>query len=209
MIIVKERENALNERIINLQLKYDQLAREDLIKEKRCEIFEKTIKHYENLEHEYLELKHRNECYVRQIGHVHELENQLIVKQVECEKFEKENEDLKKQLKQLNEYISNEELNSRQLKNDYFLLKQRYNDEQWNELTKKLNEASDMTRQIQIKLKKKQDESDILKKTIVQYESTIEQLRNDLKVERQLREEFQEKYLQESSAEISDFLEKK
>ena len=209
MTIVKERECALNERIINLQLKYDQLAREHLTKEKRCEMYEKNLKHYETLEHDYLELKHRNECYSRQIAHVNDLENQLIGKQLECEQLEKENLDLNKQLKQLNEYIANEEVNSRQLKNDYFILKQRYNDEQWNELTKKLNDACDLTRQIQIKLKKKQDETDHLKKTIVQHETNIEKLKMNLKSECQLREELQQRFLQDSSIEISETEEKK
>ncbi|CAF4451396.1 unnamed protein product, partial [Adineta steineri] len=43
LTIVKERECALNERIINLQLKYDQLAREHLTTEKRCEMYEKNL----------------------------------------------------------------------------------------------------------------------------------------------------------------------
>lgn len=180
-------------------MKYDQLAREELAKEKRCEMYEKNLKHYEKLEEELLELKHRNECYSRQIAHVQELEKHLIEKQLECEQIEKEREDLRKQLKQLNDYIAHEEANSRQLKNDYFLLKQRYSDEQWNELTKKLTEATDLTRQIQLKLKKKQEESENLKKNLSQHQSTIEKLENELKIERQLREEFQEKYLQESS----------
>ena len=195
----------MNERIINLQLKYDQLAREHLNTEKRCEMNEKNLKHYENLEHDYLELKHRNECMTRQIAHVQQLEKELIDKQLQSERSTKENLDLKKQIQQLNDYISVEENNSRQLKNDYFLLKQRYSDEQWNELTKKLNDACDLTRQIQLKLKKKQDESDQLKKTIEQHETTIEKLRQEVR----LREEFQEKFFLDTSQETSENEEKK
>ena len=172
-------------------------------------MYEKNLKHYESLEHDYLELKHHNECYSRQVAHVHELEKELIDRQLRSEQLNKENHDLQKQLTQLNEYISAEEKNSRQLKNDYFLLKQRYNDEQWNELTKKLNDACDLTRQIQIKLKKKQDESEHLKKTIGQQESTIDKLKHDLQQECYLREELQQKFFQDTSQETSESDEKK
>ncbi|CAF4033760.1 unnamed protein product [Adineta steineri] len=209
LTIVKERECALNERIINLQLKYDQLAREHLTTEKRCEMYEKNLKHYETLEHDYLELKHNNECYSRQIAHVHNLEKELIDKQLQYEQLEKENFDFKKQVKQLNEYRLNEEENIRQLKTDYLLLKQRYNEEQFDELTKKLNDACDLTRQIQIKLKKKQDETENLKKTITQNELYIEKLKNDIKHEMNLREELQEKLLNDITVEINENEEKR
>lgn len=205
LTILKDRECALNERIINLQLKYDQLAREHLSREKRCEIYEKNLKHYESLEQDHLELKHQNECISRQIAHVEQLEKELIDKQLEIEQLNKEKQDLNKQLKQLNDYISNEENNSRQLKNDYFLLKQRYNDEQWNELTKKLNDACDLTRQIQIKLKKKQDETELLKKTVEQQQATIERLKSEI----QIREEYQQKLFLDTSPEINENEEKK
>ncbi|CAF2969885.1 unnamed protein product [Rotaria sp. Silwood2] len=204
LTIVKEREFSLNERIINLQLKYDQLAREHLTIEKRCEMYEKNLKHYEKLEHNYLELKHNNECYSRQIAHVNQLEKEFIDKQLQYEQLEKENFDLKKQIKQLNECLLNEEENNRQLKNDYFLLKQRYNEEQYDELTKKLNDACDLTRQIQIKLKKKQDETDNLKKNLQHNEYLIEKLKNDLKQETHLREELQQKIFNDNSQNISD-----
>ncbi len=184
----------MNERIINLQLKYDQLAREHLTIEKRCEMYEKNLKHYDTLEHDYLELKHHNECYLRQIAHVNQLEKELIDKQLHIEQIEKDNFDLNKQIKQLNDYIMNAEETNRQLKNEYCLLKQRYNEEQFEELTKKLNDARDLIRQIQIKLKKKQDETEHLKKTITQNENFIEKLKNDLKQEVHLREELQEKF---------------
>lgn len=180
------------------------MAREHLTVEKRCEMYEKNSKHYETLEHDYLELKHHNECYSRQVAHVHELENELIHRQLQYEQLEKDNFDLSKQLKQLNEYIATEEINNRQLKNDYFLLKQRYNDDQWDELTKKLNDACDLTRQIQMKLKKKQDESEQLKKTVGQHESVIEKLKNDLKHEVFLREELQQKFFHDTSQETSE-----
>ncbi|CAF0838079.1 unnamed protein product [Rotaria sordida] len=210
LTIVKERECALNERIINLQLKYDQLARENLTIEKRCEMYEKHLKHYETLEHNYLELKHNNEYYSRQIAHVNQLEKEFIDKQLQYEQLEKENLDLKKQIKQLNECLLNEEENNRQIKNDYFLLKQRHNEEQYNELTKKLNDACDLTRHIQIKLKKKQDETDHLKKTLTNNEYFIEKLKNDLKQEIHLREELQQKFFNiDISQETSDNEEKK
>ncbi|UJR26609.1 hypothetical protein I4U23_007928 [Adineta vaga] len=204
LTIVKERECALNERIINLQLKYDQLAREHLTIEKRCEMYEKNLKHYETLEHDYLELKHTNECHLRQIAHVKTLEKELIDRQLQNEQIEKENFDLKKQIQLLNDYRLNEEENTRKLQNDYMLLKQRYNEEEYKELTKKLNDACDLTRQIQIKLKKKHDESEHLKKTILQNEISIEKLKNDLKQEVQLREELQEKLFHEISQEINE-----
>jgi hypothetical protein len=177
--------------------------------EKRCTMYEKNVKHYESLEHDYLELKHRNECYIRQIAHVNELEKELIDKQLQYEQLEKENVDIKKQLKQLNEYMLNEENTSRQLKNDYFLLKQRYNEEQFDELTKKLNDACDLTRQIQIKLKKKQDETENLKKNITQKEFAIEKLKNDLKQEFHLREDLQQRLFLDSSQETSEHDEKR
>jgi len=167
-------------------------------------MYEKNLKHYETLEHDYLELKHHNECYIRQVAHVNQLEKELIDKQIHSEQLEKDNFDLNKQIKQLNEYILNEEENIRQFKNEYFLLKQRYNEEQFDELTKKLNDACDLTRQIQIKLKKKQDETENLKKTISQNEIFIEKLKNDLKQEIHFREELQEKFLTDSSLEINE-----
>ena len=170
---------------------------------------EKNAKHYETLEHDYLELKHSNECYIRQLAHVNGLEKDLIDKQIQHEQLEKENFDLKRKTQQLNEYVSNEEENTRQLKNDYLLLKQRYNEEQFDELTKKLNDACDLTRQIQIKLKKKQDETDNLRKVIVQKESFIEKIRNDLKQEIHLREELQEKFFLDNSQETNENEEKK
>jgi len=172
-------------------------------------MYEKNLKHYETLEHDYLELKHHNEYYTRQIAHVNQLEKELIDKQLQYEQLEKENFDLKKQIKQLNGYILNEEENNRKLKNDYFLLKQRYNEEQFDELTKKLNDACDLTRQIQIKLKKKQDETEYLKKTITQNEIFIEKLKNDLKQEIHLREELQDKFLIDTSQEINENEEKR
>ena len=172
--------------------------------EKRCEMYQKNLKHYENLEHEYLELKHNNECNIRQIAHVNELEKELIDKQLQYERLEKENFDIQKQMKQVNEYLLNEEENNRQLKNDYFLLKQRFNEEQYDELTKKLNDACNLTKQIQIKLKKKQDETENLKKTISKNELFIEKLKNDLKQEIHLREELQQKFLNDTSEDISD-----
>ncbi|CAF3286345.1 unnamed protein product [Rotaria socialis] len=209
LTIVKERECSLNERIINLQLKYDQLAREHLTVEKRCEMYEKNLKHYETLEHNYLELKHNNECYSRQIAHVNQLEKEFIDKNLQYEQLEKENIDLKKQIKQLNECLLNEEETNRQLKNDYLLIKQRYNEEQFEQLTKKLNDACDLTRQIQIKLKRKQDETDHLKKTLSNNETMIEKLRNDLRQEAQLREELQQRCHTDTSQEINDSEEKK
>ncbi|CAF0765219.1 unnamed protein product [Adineta ricciae] len=209
LTIVKERECALNERIINLQLKYDQLAREHLTMEKRCEMYEKNLKHYETLEHDYLELKHTNECYLRQIEHVKTVEKELIDKQLQNEQMERETIDLRKQMKLLNEYRLNEEENTRKLQNEYMLLKQRYNEEEYAELTKKLTDACDLTRQIQIKLKKKQDETENLKKTIAQNEISIEKLKNDVKQEVQLREELQAKLFSEISQEIIDNDEKR
>lgn len=172
-------------------------------------MYEKNLKHYETLEHDYLELKHHNECYSRQIAHVNQLEKNLIDKQLQAEQLEKENFDLKKQIKQLNDYILNEEENNRQIKNEYFLLKQRYNEEQLDELTKKLNDACDLTRQIQIKLKKKQEETEHLKRTISQNENFIEKLKIDLKQEINFREELQEKFLTESSLEFNEDEEKR
>jgi len=209
LTIVKERERALNERIINLQLKYDQLAREHLTYEKRCQMYEKTMKHYEALEHNYLELKHHNECQLRQIAHVNQLEQELIDKRLEIEQNRKEIDDFKKQIQQLANDLANEEQNHRQIKIDYNLLKQRYNEEQFDELTKKLNDACDLTRQIQLKLKKKQDESEYLKKTVNQNEQLIDKLREDLKQEMNLREELQEKFLSELSQEFNDNEEKR
>lgn len=209
LTIVKERECALNERIINLQLKYDQLAREHLTFGKRCEMYEKTMKHYETLEHDYLELKHHNECQLRQIAHVNQLEQELIDKRLQIEQNEKEIMDLKKQIQQLTNELTNEEGKLRQINIDYNLLKQRYNEEQFDELTKKLNDACDLTRQIQMKLKKKQDEGEFLKKTINQNEQLIEKLRQDLKQEMNLREELQEKFLSELSQEFNDHEEKR
>jgi transketolase len=172
-------------------------------------MYEKNLKHYETLEHDYLELKHKNECYIRQIAHGNQLEKEAIDKQLQYEQLEKENFDLKKQIKQLNEYILNDEENNRQLKTDYFLLKQRYNEEEFAELTKKLNDACDLTRQIQIKLKKKQDETENLKKTISQNELFIEKLKNDLKQETHLREELQQKMFTEISQDICENEEKR
>jgi DNA gyrase/topoisomerase IV subunit A len=171
------------------------LAREHLTKEKRCEMYENNLKHYETLQNDYLELKHRNECYSRQIAHVHQLETELIGKQLENEQLDKDRNDLQKQLKQLNDYIANEEKTSRQLKNDYFLLKQRYNDEQWNELTMKLNDATMMTRQMQITLKTTNDDNERLKAILEQNEITIMKLSRDYKLECQVREEWQSKCL--------------
>ena len=167
-----------------------------------------NLKHYETLEHDYLELKHNNECYIRQVAHVNELEKDLIDKQIQYEQSEKEVYDLKKQIKQLNEYVLTEEENNREIKNEYFLLKQRYNEEQFDELTKKLNDACDLTRQVQIRLKKKQDETDNLKKIISQKDIFIEKIKNDLKQEIQLREELQEKFLSDNSQETSQQEEK-
>jgi len=185
------------------------LAREHLTIEKRCEMYENNLKHYESLEHDYLELKHNNECYIRQIAHVNQLEKDLIDKQIQYEQCEKEIFDLKKQIQQLNEFILKEEENNREIKNEYLLLKQRYNEEQFDELTKKLNDACDLTRQIQIKLKKKQDETDNLKRIISQKDIFIEKIKNDLKQEMQLREELQEKFFSDNSQETSQQEEKK
>ena len=134
---------------------------------------------------------------------------ELIDKQLQNEQMERENIDLRKQMKLLNEYRLNEEENTRKLQNEYMLLKQRYNEEEYAELTKKLTDACDLTRQIQIKLKKKQDETENLKKTIAQNEISIEKLKNDVKQEVQLREELQVKLFNEISQEIIDNDEKR
>ena len=132
----------MNERVIQLQLKSDQLAREHLTYEKRCEIYEKNLQHYQSLEHDYLELKHQNQFYQVQIE---QFEKQYLEQQLQWEEMEKSNQDLKQQILHQDEQY-----------------------QQLNELTRQLHDASDFTRTIELKLKKKQDESDLLKQTIAQ-----------------------------------------
>lgn len=139
----------MNERLIQLQLKFDQLAREHLTYEKRCEIYEKNLQHYQTLEHDCLELKHQNQFYQAQIQ---QFEQQYLEQNIQWETMEKSNQELKQEILRQNEQY-----------------------EQLNQLTQKLHDASDLTRTIEMKLKKKQDESDRLKQTIVQLQSNSQE----------------------------------
>lgn len=86
----------MNERLIQLQLKSDQLAREHLTYEKRCQIYEKNLQHYQTIEHECLELKHQNQFYQAQIN---QLEKQYLDRQIHVDRLEKDNEHLQQLMK--------------------------------------------------------------------------------------------------------------
>ncbi|CAF0914475.1 unnamed protein product, partial [Didymodactylos carnosus] len=181
LVLIRDRECTLNERIISLQLKHDQTARDLLDSDKRRQLLEYSLKHYETIEHDYLELKHSHECLLRQQQEHTTLEQDHLELKLKCEQY----------MIQL-EKSTQTNLQLEKIKAEHLKLQQ--HNRELEQEKKKLERYSDDKRKEYEQLElNKQREWDQMTQKLLNNELTIEKLRQDLHDELVQREDLQTK----------------